>query len=307
MAPVGVQSHFHEDKEIGTAQACANLGVPFTMSTASATGIEDLVKAVPEGPKWFQLYWPTDNEITASILSRAKANGFQALVVTLDTWSMAWRPHDLDYANIPFILGEGDQVGFTDPVFQRKLAERTDGGTVVDNKLQAAVYWTGEAFPGVNRSWEDLKFLRKNWDGPIVLKGILSVEDAQLAVQHGMDGIIVSNHGGRQLDGAVATLDVLPDIVDAVGHSITVMMDSGIRTGADVIKALALGAKAVFVGRPVAYGLGIAGREGAEAVLAGLLADVDMSMGFIGASKISELTRAILRKAQYPGDVKSNL
>ncbi|OAQ90924.1 FMN dependent dehydrogenase [Purpureocillium lilacinum] len=307
MAPIGVQSLYHEDKEIGTANACANLRVPFTLSTAASTSIEELVKASPDGPKWFQLYWPLDEEITASILGRAKANGYKALVVTLDTWTLGWRPWDLDTANVPFIVGEGDEVGFQDPVFRKKFAERTDGDTPEDNKIGAAMYWLSESFPGVSRSWEDLAVLRKYWDGPIILKGVLSAEDANLAVRYGMDGIIVSNHGGRQIDGAVAALDVLPDIVDAVGKQITVMFDSGIRTGADMVKALALGAKAVFVGRPIVYGLGIDGTAGAEAVLAGLLADLDLTMGLAGVKSVADLQRSMLRRAQYPGDTKANL
>ncbi|KAK5990640.1 FMN-dependent alpha-hydroxy acid dehydrogenase PB1A11.03 [Cladobotryum mycophilum] len=307
MAPVGVNSLFHADKEIGVASACAALRVPFTLSTAASTSMEELVKAVPGSPKWFQLYWPGDDEITVSPLKRAKDNGFKVLVVTLDTWTLAWRPNDLDTANLPFIVGEGDANGFSDPVFRRKFAERTDGGTPEENKLQAGIYWTSEAFPGFTRGWEDLKFLKEHWDGPIVLKGILSIEDAVLAADHGMDGIIVSNHGGRQIDGSFGTLDVLPEIVDAVGDKLTVMIDSGFRTGADIVKALALGAKGVFVGRPVVYGLGINGQAGAEAVLAGLLADLDLTMGFIGTKSIADLRRSILRKIQHSGDVKSNL
>ncbi|KAK1250857.1 hypothetical protein MKX07_005412 [Trichoderma sp. CBMAI-0711] len=295
------------DKEIGVAQACAALNVPFTMSTVAQTTIEDIAAAVPDSPKWFQLYWPSDEEITASLLKRAKDNGFTALVVTLDTWTLAWRPHDLDSANLPFLLGEGCANGFADPVVRRKFAEMSDGGTPEDNIVQASVYWIGEAFPGSSHSWGDIKMLKKYWDGPIILKGILSVEDAELAAEHGVDGIIVSNHGGRQLDGAVATLDVLPEIVDAVGSRLTVMMDSGIRTGADIVKALALGAKAVLVGRPVVYGLGINGKEGAEAVLAGLLADLDLTMGFAGAKRVADLKRSLLRRVKYPGDVRSNL
>ncbi|KAM5350822.1 hypothetical protein ACJ41O_007327 [Fusarium nematophilum] len=307
MAPVGAQSLYHEDKEIGTATACASLRVPFTLSTSASTGIEELAKAVPQGSKWFQLYWPTDEEITASILSRAQSAGHKVLVVTLDTWTLAWRPWDLDIANIPFVVGEGDEVGFQDPIFRKKFAERSGGKTPEEDKVSAALYWVSEVFPGVSRSWEDLKILRKYWDGPILLKGVLSVEDARLAVQHGMDGIIVSNHGGRQIDGAVATLDALPDIARAVGNETTVLFDSGVRTGADIVKALALGARAVFVGRPVVYGLGIDGAKGAEAVLAGLLADLDLTMGFVGAKAIPELTSSLLRRAHYPQDVTTTL
>lgn len=307
MAPLGVQGMMHDDKEIGTARACAELGVPFTLSTSATTGIEEMAKAVPEGPKWFQLYWPLDEEITASMLGRIKANGYQVLVVTLDTWSMAWRPNDLDAGAVPFLVGTGNEAGFQDPVFRRKFAERSDGDTPEDNQIMAGLYWCSEVFSGVSRSWEDLKILKKYWDGPIVLKGVLSAEDARLAVEHGMDGIIVSNHGGRQLDGGVGTLDVLPGIVAAVGSRLTVMIDSGVRTGADILKALALGAQAVFVGRPVVYGLGINGQAGAYAVLGGLLADLDCSMGMAGAKTVPELTPSMLMKTNHTGDIRSNL
>lgn len=307
MAPIGVQGIMHQDKEIGTAQACADLGVPFTMSTAATSHIEELAAAVPDSPKWFQLYWPQDDAVTESILKRAAAAGFTTLVVTLDTWAMAWRPADLDNASVPFVVGTGDEVGFSDPIFRKKFAEATDGDKPEDNPIAAGVAWVGEVFPGVTRSWEDLKILRKYWSGPIVLKGVLSAEDALIAASHGIEGIIVSNHGGRQLDGAVGTMDVLPEIVAAVGNQITVLIDSGFRTGADIVKALALGAKGVFVGRPVVYGLGILGREGAHAVLAGLLADADITMGMLGAKTIDELTPALLKKVHHGGDVRSNL
>lgn len=307
MAPVGVQAIFHADKEIGVATACAELGVPYILSTASTTTIEDLAEASPNGPRWFQLYWPLDDEITGSILRRAKAAGYTTLVVTLDTFTMSWRPLDLDGAYLPMAVGVGNAVGFSDPVFRRKFAEQNDGDTVEDSVIQASRHWLSEAFSGQSHSWEDLQLLRKHWDGPILLKGIQSVEDAKQAVRYGMSGIVVSNHGGRQLDGAVASLEMLPEIVDAVGSQITVLFDSGIRTGTDIIKALALGAKAVLVGRPVIYGLGIAGREGAKHVLAGLLADLDQSMGLAGLQNLGDLNRSILRRANYGGDVKSSL
>ncbi|KAM3553788.1 hypothetical protein MY1884_006490 [Beauveria asiatica] len=307
MAPLGVQGTMHMDKEIGTAKASAELGVPFTLSTSSTTGIEELVRACPEGDKWFQLYWPLDEEITASILSRAKNNGFQTLVVTLDGWAVAWRSSDLDTANIPFLVGVGDEVGFKDPVFRRKFAAMADGQTPEESKILAGMYWCSEIVPGVTRSWEEIHTLRQYWDGPIVVKGVLSVEDAKLAVHHGLDGIIVSNHGGRQIDGAISSLDALPGIAQAVGNKITVMMDSGIRTGADIFKALCLGAEAVFVGRPVVYGLGIAGREGAHAVMASLLADLDITMGLSGVKNISELKPSRLARISHPGDIRSTL
>ncbi|KOS16679.1 putative lactate 2-monooxygenase [Escovopsis weberi] len=297
MAPFGIQGVIHQDKEIGVAAACAALRVPFILSTAASTSFEDLVHAVPSSPKWYQLFWPRDDELTVSLLARARACEFKVLVVTLDVWTMTWRPLDLDHANFGRLIANGSRIGLTDPVFLRKFADATGGLTPAELKTEADAYWASEVVPGSSRSWEDLAFLREHWDGPIVLKGIMTTEDALLAAQHGADGIIVSNHGGRQVDGSYGTLDVLPEIVDAVGDRLTVLVDSGFRTGADVIKGLALGAKGVLVGRPVAYGLGIHGRKGAEAVLAGLLADVDTTMGYLGAKSIADLKPSILRMA----------
>ncbi|KAL2018946.1 hypothetical protein VTK56DRAFT_10240 [Thermocarpiscus australiensis] len=321
MAPIGVQAAYHADAEPGVAAACASLGVPFIYSTAASTPLEDVAAAADRAvspdpapnttkraPRWFQLYWPLDDAITASLLRRARGAGCDALVVTLDTFTMAWRPLDLDTGYLPFAKGEGNALGFSDPVFRKKFAAQSDGEAVEDNVLAASRVWAGEVFSGRAHRWEDLATLRRLWgDGPIVLKGVLSVEDARLAVRHGMDGIIVSNHGGRQLDGAVPSLEMLPEIVDAVGDKLTVLFDSGIRTGADVMKAIALGAKAVLVGRPVIYGLGIAGSEGARHVLAGLLADLDQSMGLAGVQNVAQVDRSMLRKINYGGDVKSNL
>lgn len=311
MAPVGVQAAYHQDRELGVAEACAELGVPFTLSTASTTTIEEVASSSSSAPaqpdRWFQLYWPQDDEITASLLRRAKAGGCSVLVVTLDTFTMAWRPLDLDGGFLPFIQGSGVEIGLSDPVFRRKFSEATDGESPEDNPLLAAQAWIREAFSGHAHSWEDLALLRKHWEGPIVLKGILSAEDARMAVRHGVDGIIVSNHGGRQLDGAVPSLEVLPEIVDAVGKQVTVLFDSGIRTGADIVKALSLGAKAVMVGRPVMYGLGIAGKDGAKHVLAGFLAELDQTLGLCCVKSVAELNRGMLRRLAYGGDVKSSL
>lgn len=308
MAPVGVQGAYHEDREVGVAAACAELGVPFTLSTASTSTIEEVAAASGDGsPRWFQLYWPLDDELTASLLGRARDNGYTVLVVTLDTFTMSWRPHDLDAGFMPFIKGQGVQIAFSDPVFRRKFAELSDGDTPEDNALFAAQTFLADAFSGNAHRWEDLKVLRKHWDGPIVLKGILSAEDARSALECGVDGIIVSNHGGRQLDGAVPSLEMLPEIVDAVGSQMTVLFDSGIRTGADIMKALCLGAKGVLVGRPVMYGLGIGGKEGAKHVLASFLADLDQSMGLSCVRSIGELNRSMLRRLAYGGDVKASL
>lgn len=259
MAPIGVQSIFHEDKETGLAEVCAEIGVPYVLSTASSSSIEEVAEANGNGPRWYQLYWPQDDDITASLLKRAKASGYKVLVVTLDTWALAWRPADLDGAYIPFMKGVGNRTGFTDPVFREKFQKKYNA-TPEEKVLEASREWIGDVFSGAAHSWEQIALLKKHWDGPIVLKGIQHPEDAKLAVEHGVQGIIVSNHGGRQLDGAVGSLEMLPEIVEAVGDKLTIIFDSGIRTGVDIIKALSLGAKAVFVGRPAIYGLAVAGK-----------------------------------------------
>ena len=270
VAPVGVQTIFHRDKEDGVAEIAREIGVPYILSTGSSTSIEDTAKANGNGQRWFQLYWPHDGDITKSLLKRAKDNGFKVLMVTLDTWQLGWRPSDLDQAYVPFATGIGNDVGFTDPVFREKF-KREKGIEVEEDIIAASSAWQADVFTKAH-TWEDIAFLKENWDGPIVLKGIQHVEDAKLAVEAGVQGIVVSNHGGRQVDGAIGSLEVLPEIVDAVGDKLTVFFDSGIRTGADAIKALCLGAKGVLIGRPWVYGLGINGKHGAKAVLQGILA-----------------------------------
>jgi isopentenyl diphosphate isomerase/L-lactate dehydrogenase-like FMN-dependent dehydrogenase len=197
MAPVGVQGLFHDDKEGGLAQACEEVGVPYTLSTASTSSIEDVAVANKEGKRWFQLYWPHDNDITASILQRAKNSGFSVLVVTLDAWSLGWRPADLDNAYVPFLKGVGNEIAFSDPVFRAKF-EKT-GAKVENDKLGASRAWIFDVFGGRPHTWEDLHILRKLWDGPIVLKGIQHVDDAMKALVYGCDGIVVSNHGGTKI------------------------------------------------------------------------------------------------------------
>lgn len=199
MAPIGVQGIVHDDKEIGLSSACAELGVPFILSTAATSTIEEVAQASGKGPRWFQLYWPGDNDLTLSLLQRAKDNGYTALVVTLDTFTLAWRPADLDAGYIPFAKGVGNQIGFSDPVFREKF-EKKHGGKPEDKILLASQEWTGAVFFGSSHGWEDLAFLKKHWDGPIILKGIQHPDDAKLAVEHGCDGIIVSNHGGTYFE-----------------------------------------------------------------------------------------------------------
>jgi lactate 2-monooxygenase len=273
MAPIGVQSIYHEDKELGSAEIAASLDIPYIHSTAATCTIEQVAKANEMGTRWFQLYWPQDDDVTKSLLSRAKESGYEVLVVTLDTWAIAWRPADLDNGFVPFIKGVGVQNGFSDPVFREKYKFKT-GMEVEEDVEVAAAVWNADVFSGQahGHTWDDVAFLQKHWDGPIVLKGIQHVDDAIKAAQLGVQGVVVSNHGGRQLDGAIGSLEVLPEIVDAVGDQLEVLFDSGIRTGSDILKALCLGAKAVLVGRPWVYGLAIAGKQGARNVLTGLLA-----------------------------------
>jgi lactate 2-monooxygenase len=290
IAPVGVQGIFHADKETGMASVAAELGVPYIMSTASSSTIEEVAAASATGPRWFQLYWPQDDEITISLLSRAEKAGFTTLVVTLDTWALAWRPWDLDGAFVPFFAGTGNAVGFSDPVFRRKYKEgHGEGREVEDDINRASESWIQAAWSGRAHSWEELEVLKRNWKGAIVLKGM-----------------VVRNHGGRQLDGAVGSLDMLPEIIEAVGDKCTVLFDSGVRTGADIIKALCLGAKGVLIGRPWVYGLGIGGKEGAKQVMKGLLADLDQSMGLAGVQSIKDCTPKMVRRIEYPGDRHSS-
>jgi lactate 2-monooxygenase len=269
--PVGAHAVFHADGECGVAEVAADLNVTYVHSTAATTSIEDAAKANSNGPRWFQLYWPQNDEITVSILDRAAKCGYTVLVITLDTWSLGWRPANLDGGFVPFIKGMGDQTGFSDPVFRQQFKKKF-GVEVEEDIMNAAAEWNRDIFSGKSHSWKQLEFIKSHWKGPIVLKGIQHVDDARMALKMGMDGVIVSNHGGRQVDGAIGSLDVLTEIVDAVGDKMTVLFDSGVRTGADVIKALCLGAKGVLIGRPWVYGLGIGGKLGAKDVMMGILA-----------------------------------
>jgi len=285
LAPVGVQRIFNPDGEKATARAAAEQNVPYIMSTASSTSIEDVAEANGDGIRWFQLYWPQndDNEITASLLRRAKRAGFTALVVTLDTYILGWRPSDMDNGYNPFLRSDqiGVAIGFSDPVFRSQFKAR-HGKDIEDDMHTAAAEWTRTVFPAISHDWDDIAFLQENWDGPIVLKGIQTVEDAKKCVELGIQGIVVSNHGGRQVDGGVSSLAVLPRIVEAVGDHIDIIFDSGIRCGADLAKALALGAKMCLIGRPYIYGLVLGGERGVGHVIRSLLGDLQLTLHLAG-------------------------
>jgi lactate 2-monooxygenase len=267
LGPVGVLRQLHPEGELAVARAAGSLGVTMVLSTAASHTMEEVAEAA--GPRWYQLYWPDDRDLAVSFLDRAKASGYSALVVTLDTFMLAWRPYDLNNGYLPFLRGLGNQNYFADPVFSAKAG---------DNPI---LHWAS-LFGNPALTWDDLAFLREHWDGPIALKGIQHTDDARHAVDAGMDGIIVSNHGGRQVDGAIASLDTLPEITHAVGDQIDVLFDSGIRSGADVVKALALGAKAVLLARPYAYGLALAGEAGVRHVLRCILAETELTLRLSG-------------------------
>jgi isopentenyl diphosphate isomerase/L-lactate dehydrogenase-like FMN-dependent dehydrogenase len=284
LAPVGVLSIMHPDAESAAARAAAAQGLPYILSSASSTPMEQVAEAMGDGERWFQLYWAKDREVTRSFLHRAKAAGYTALFVTLDTPLLAWRPRDLDQAYLPFLHGVGTANYFSDPAFRAGLAKP------VHEDPNAAVRHFVGMFADPAKTWPDLAFLRENWDGPIVLKGILHPDDALRAAEAGVDGVVVSNHGGRQVAGSVAAADALPRVVEAAAGRLTVLFDSGIRTGDDIVKALALGAKSVLVGRPYAYGLGLDGQAGVEHVLRCLLAEFDLTLALSGHSSPATLT-----------------
>jgi lactate 2-monooxygenase len=283
LAPVGVLGIAHPDGELAVARAAAAAGVPVIISTSASTAMEDVAAANGGGQRWYQLYWPKDRGVAASMLRRAQAAGYRVLVVTLDTRMLAWRPRDLDQGYLPFLEGAGIQNYLSDPAFQAGQV------TSVGDDPQAAILRYLQIFGDMSLTWEDIPFLREHWHGPIVLKGILSVADAERASQSGVAGIVVSNHGGRQVDGAIAALDALPAIAQAVGSKLTVLFDSGVRAGADMIKALALGAQAVLIGRPYVYGLALGGEAGVRHVLRALRNDFELTMRLAGLARLSEL------------------
>jgi lactate 2-monooxygenase len=292
LGPIGVQSIIHPDGELATARAAAELGVPSILSTASSYTIEQVAEAMGDAPRWFQLYWPNDPELAASFLKRAEAAGFGAIVVTLDTWLLGWRPRDLEQAYLPFLKGIGVANYFSDPVFRAGLARPPE------DDLQAAVgHWVAK-YSDPTVTWDNLSFLREHTELPIVLKGIQHPDDARRAVDHGMDGIVVSNHGGRQVDGAIGSLDALGPIVDAVPDEFPILFDSGIRTGADAFKAIALGARAVLIGRPYAWGLAVGGQDGVRHVVRGLLAELDLTLALSGHTSFDQVGPDVLRLEQ---------
>lgn len=284
VAPVGVQGIIHPDGELATARACAKLGIPFVLSTVSSYSIEQVAEAMGDAPRWFQLYWSRNHEVAGSFVRRAEAAGYSAIVVTVDTFMLAWRPRDLKRAYLPFMQAEGLANYFSDPVFRSLLAAppEEDPGSAV---LQFAAI-----FGNPSLTWDDLDYLREQTKLPILLKGLLHPDDAKEAVKRGVDGIIVSNHGGRQVDGAIPALNALVAVADEVGDEVPVLFDSGVRTGADALKALALGARMIGLARPVMWALAIEGEQGVHTYLRNFLADFDLTLALAGHRTLNDIS-----------------
>jgi lactate 2-monooxygenase len=283
LAPIGVLSIAHAEGELAVARAAAATDVPIVLSCAASQSIEAVAEAMGEAQRWFQLYWVNDRDLVVSLVERAEAAGYGAIVVTLDTLILGWRPRDLRKAYLPFVTGEGCAQFFSDPVFRSRLERPPE-----DDMLAAAVAMLA-TFPNLGLTWDDLAWLRDRTKLPLLVKGVLTGEDAQRARECGVDGIVVSNHGGRQVDGAVAALDALVEVREAVGPEAVVLMDGGIRRGADVLKALALGADAVLLGRPYAYALAVGGQEGVETMIRHLMAETDLTLALLGGTRAADL------------------
>jgi lactate 2-monooxygenase len=319
----------HPDADLAVARAAASLGVPYTLSNQASVPMEAVREAAPDGTRLFQLYWSASDELNASLLRRAEESGCEAIVVTLDTHLLGWRTRDLDLAYLPFTRGMGIAQYTSDPVFQQLVRERARGagsgakvkvtaktvaaGLTIARKgaaltgteslrdnlrsplPRAAVETFLDVFSTPALTWDDLAKAREWTSLPILLKGIVHPDDAARALDAGVDGVWVSNHGGRQIDQSVPTLEALPAVVDRVAGRVPVVFDSGIRQGADALIALALGATAVALGRPYAYGLGIAGEEGVREVVRNVLAELDITLGLSGHTSVDALTRDALR------------
>ncbi len=289
LAPIGVQGIIRPEGELAVGRATAALGLPFVLSTVGSHSIEAVAEAMGAGPRWFQLYWSRVPEINASFVSRAESAGYEAVVVTLDTGMLGWRERDLQHGYLPFLEAHGLANYLSDPVFRGLLAKPPE------EDMATAIRTFLGCFSQPALTWGDLGFLRQHTRLPILLKGILHPDDAARALDAGMDGVIVSNHGGRQVDGAIGAADALPHIVERMAGQVPVLFDSGIRRGPDIVKALALGASAVLLGRPYIWGLAVRGEAGVREVLVNLLADLDLTMGLSGLRSLAEVDRSVLR------------
>jgi lactate 2-monooxygenase len=316
LAPIGVLELAHRKADVAVARAAAAERVPMILSNQASTPMERCAEELGDSPRWFQLYWSTSDALVESLVSRAEACGCGAIVVTLDTTILGWRPRDLEEAFLPFLRGKGIAQYTSDPVF-RELAKQGPATpaqkpkptpsalrtlfqltraypdrflrTLRSGMGRAAVQNFVQIYSRPSLTWKELPFLRERTKLPIVLKGILHPDDATRAVEEGIDAIVVSNHGGRQVDGSIATIEALPRVVEAVAGRMPVLLDSGVRGGADAFKAIALGASAVLIGRPYVYGLAIAGTDGVREVLQNFMAEFDLTMGLAGCTGVAEI------------------
>jgi isopentenyl-diphosphate delta-isomerase len=289
LTPLGVQTLLHEQGEIGTAEGAAELNVPLCLSSLSSTPMEDVAEAMGDTPKFFQFYWSSSDAIAKSFLDRAEAAGYDGIVVTVDAPILGWRERLIERGYYPFLEGEGVGNYFSDPEFRAQLDEPPE------ENPDAAVEHFLDIFGDSSLTWEDLQFVRDNTDLPVFIKGVLHPEDARLAVQHGADGIGVSTHGGRQVDGSITAVEALPEIADAVGDEVDITLDSGVRRAADAFKSVALGADAIMLGRPYAYALAAGGREGVSTYLRNFLAEFDLTMGLAGHDAVTDVGREAVR------------
>ncbi|RBY78272.1 lactate 2-monooxygenase [Geodermatophilus sp. TF02-6] len=334
LGPVGALELVHPEADLAVARAAAGLGVPMVFSNQASVPMERCAAVMGAAPRWFQLYWSTSDELVESLVGRAEACGCDALVVTLDTTMLGWRPRDLDLGHLPFALGKGIAQYTSDPVFRRLAEQRAAAPTPAEPAASArrdrqprptlsavrALVGMARAWPGPLRdnlrsplpraavetflaiysrpsiTWADLAWLRSRTRLPVLLKGVLHPDDARRALDEGVDGVVVSTHGGRQVDRSIAALDALPDVVAAVGDRAPVLLDSGVRSGADVFTAVALGARAVLLGRPFAWGLGLAGEDGVRQVVSDVLGEFDLTLGLTGYTAVEQLSPEALRR-----------
>ena len=290
IAPVGVQSIFHPDGELASARAAAHYGVPFVASTLSSYSLEEVAANLGNTPRWFQLYWSKDVELALSMVKRAEEAGYSAIVITVDTALLGNRERDLNNGYSPLKLGKGSANYLHDPVFLSRLGSNpsSDDPDVI-GKIVDVIF-------NPSLKWDDLWTIKNHTNLPVLLKGILHEEDARKALHYGVDGVIVSNHGGRQLDGCISSLEALPSIAEVIQGKVPILLDSGIRRGSDVIKAKALGANAVLLGRPFVYGLAVGGEQGVRHVLKDFIHDIDVSLALTGFSSMIQVDQSIIRK-----------
>ena len=316
-APVGVLGMVDKQADIAVGRAAARLGVPYILSTQASVPMERVAEAMGDAPRWFQLYWSTSDELVESFVQRAEKSVAHAIVVTLDTHMLGWRPRDLSLGYLPFAHGKGIAQYTSDPVFRRLVEKRIarsepsakarirpatirtlldmtrnyPDGSLRSPLPRASVDTFLDVFSRSTLTWDNLAWLRERTTLPIVLKGIQHPDDASRALAAGIDGLIVSNHAGRQIDNAIGSLDALPGIAERVNGAVPVLFDSGIRSGADMFVALALGASAVCVGRAYTYGLAIAGEQGAYEALRNIIAEFDIVLGLAGYASASSILR----------------